>query len=143
MLASLAAVLPSVGLLAIAHALQSVPLLVAGVVITGVAAALGYRGSLQVVNELAPAARRAEVLSAYQIVCFIGNALPVLGVGLLAARFGAAAATAVFATALAALAATAFALDFARGPRVRRACLEPAVRQALPVRRFKWRGGRS
>lgn len=47
MLASLVAILPSVALLAIAHASQSVPLLVAGVVVTGVAAALGYRGSLQ------------------------------------------------------------------------------------------------
>lgn len=65
---------------------------------------------------MAPAARRAEVLSAYQIVCFMGNALPVVGVGLLAAHVGAAAATTVFAIALAALATTAFALDVARDP---------------------------
>ena len=49
----------------------------------GVAAGLGYRGSLQVVNQIAPADKRAAVMSTYFICCFIGNALPVIGVGVL------------------------------------------------------------
>jgi hypothetical protein len=44
---------------------------------------LGYRGSLQVVNQIAPADKRAAVVSSYFICCFIGNALPVIGVGVL------------------------------------------------------------
>jgi hypothetical protein len=48
-----------------------------------VSAGLGYRGSLQVVNQIAPADKRAAVVSSYFICCFTGNALPVIGVGIL------------------------------------------------------------
>jgi hypothetical protein len=53
-----------------------------------VAAGLGYRGNLQVVNQIAPERLRAEVVSSYFICCFIGNALPVIGVGVLSAAAG-------------------------------------------------------
>jgi hypothetical protein len=48
-----------------------------------VAAGLGYRGSLQVVDQSAPAHKRAAVVSSYFVCCFVGNALPVIGVGVL------------------------------------------------------------
>lgn len=35
------------------------------------------------VNQIAPAERRAELVSAFFICCFCGNALPVIGIGLL------------------------------------------------------------
>jgi len=46
----------------------------------GIAAALGYRGGLQMVNQITPGGRRAEVVSAFFICCFCGNALPVIGI---------------------------------------------------------------
>jgi hypothetical protein len=63
----------------------------------GVAAALGYRGSLQVINEIAPSDRRAEVVSSYLLCVFCGNALPVIGVGVLATLASPAVASLAFA----------------------------------------------
>lgn len=85
MLGGLALLLPSLALLVLAQADASMPLLLAGTALSGVAAALGYRGSLQVVNEVTPQDRRSEVVSAYMVVCFFGNSLPVIGVGVLSA----------------------------------------------------------
>ena len=86
MLSGAALLIPGVVLLVAAQTLQSLPILVAGAVVTGIAAALGYRGSLQVINEIAPKAQRAEVISSFAIVCFIGNGVPVIGVGVLSRR---------------------------------------------------------
>jgi hypothetical protein len=36
-----------------------------------------------VVNRIAPAQQRAAVVSSYFICCFLGNALPVIGIGVL------------------------------------------------------------
>jgi MFS family permease len=83
MLCGLALLLPSVALLVLAQATGSMPLLLVGTAIGGVSAALGYRGSLQVINEIAPANQRAEVVSAYFVTGFVGNALPVIGVGVI------------------------------------------------------------
>jgi ABC-type Co2+ transport system permease subunit len=49
------------------------------------------------VNEIAPPARRAEVLSAYFICCFTGNSVPVIGVGVISVLIGPLAASASFA----------------------------------------------
>ncbi|HET8697540.1 MAG TPA: MFS transporter, partial [Gammaproteobacteria bacterium] len=105
---------PSVALLAASHLLGSLPLFLLVSAITGVATALGYRGSLQSVTEIAPPARRAELLSSYQIACFGGNALPVIGVGLLSSRLGAKTATLGLALLVGALAVAALAMDVAR-----------------------------
>jgi hypothetical protein len=56
---------------------------IAATAICAVAAGLGYRGSLQVINEIAPADRRAEVVASYLIRVFCGNALPVIGIGVI------------------------------------------------------------
>jgi hypothetical protein len=45
---------------------------------------LGYRGSLEAATVIAPADRRAEVVSAYFVCGFTGNAVPVIGVGVIA-----------------------------------------------------------
>jgi hypothetical protein len=84
--------------------------------ICGAASGLGYRGSLQVVNEIAPAERRAEVLSAYFICCFTGNSIPVIGVGIITMEAGALAASVSFAvfTVLLAVAALGLSRKYAR-----------------------------
>jgi len=83
MLAALALMIPAVALIVAAQVYASMALMIAATAVCGVAAALGYRGGLQVVNQIAPADRRAEVVSAFFICCFCGNALPVIGIGVL------------------------------------------------------------
>jgi hypothetical protein len=99
--------LPSLLFLGLAEFLASLPLLLLATAIGGVAAALGYRGSLQVVNEIAPTDRRAEVVSAYFAIGFAGNAIPVIGVGVLSSLAGYVVASLAFAVLLAFLAITA------------------------------------
>jgi len=81
--------------------------MLAGTMLSGIAAALSYRGGLGVVTSLAPADRRAELASAYFVCCFLGNALPIVGVGALSERLGPATADRIFAFALSILAAGA------------------------------------
>jgi len=99
--------LPSVGLVVAAQALASRPLLLTAAAFAGVTLALGYQGSLRVVNEIAPDERRAEVASAYFIACFLGNSVPVIGVGLLSTVAGPLTASIVFAVTIAALSVAA------------------------------------
>lgn len=103
MLSALVLLLPSVGLLLAAELARSMPVLAGASALGGIAAGLGYRGSLEVVNEIAPGDRRAEVVSSYLIAVYAGNSLPVIGVGLLAALTGPLAGHAVFAVVVGAL----------------------------------------
>ncbi len=83
MLSALALMVPSVILLVGAQLLEAMTVMIAATALCGVAAALGYRGSLQVVNEIAPDNKRAAVVSSYFVCAFCGNALPVIGVGVI------------------------------------------------------------
>jgi MFS family permease len=96
MRAGLALFIPGAGLLVLSQAVRRLDVLLAASVLAGVAAALGYRGSLARVTELAPDDRRAEVVSTYYLVCFAGNAVPVIGVGLLTRAMGSMIADASF-----------------------------------------------
>jgi len=100
-------VFPAVALLIAAELRRSMTLLMVAAAVGGAAMALSYRGSLQVVNEIAPQEKRAEVVSGYLMMCYLGNSLPVLGVGLLATLLMPATAHGIFAIVVAALAATA------------------------------------
>jgi predicted MFS family arabinose efflux permease len=102
--------LPSVALIVASQAYGSLIGMFAATAFCGAASGLGYRGSLQVVNEIAPAAQRAEVLSAYFICCFTGNSVPVIGVGIITMQAGALAASASFAVLIVLLALAALAL---------------------------------
>ena len=82
MLTALALLWIGLGLLMLAEARHSMALLIAAAIVTGAAQAVGYRGSLQIINEIAPEEQRAEVLSSYLLVNYVGNSLPVM-VGLL------------------------------------------------------------
>jgi len=83
------------------------PMLAVAAAVGGAAMALSYRGSLQVVNEIAPQEKRAEMVSSSLMVCYLGNAIPVLGVGLLATDLSAPTAHVLFAIVVAGLAVTA------------------------------------
>jgi MFS family permease len=109
MLGGLALLPACVALLLLAQALGSMAILLAGTTLTGIAAALGYRGSLQVVNQIAPADRRAEVVSSYLVACYVGNSLPVIGVGIVATVVDPVTASVAFAVTIAFLALAALA----------------------------------
>ncbi|MBV9556346.1 MAG: MFS transporter [Pseudolabrys sp.] len=114
MLWALALLIPSAPLVVAAQYWASLPVMLIGTAFCGVSSALGYRGSLQVVNEIAPADRRAEVVSAYFVACFSGNSIPIIGVGILSALVDPVIATAALAAmiALFALAAIPLALKY-------------------------------
>jgi hypothetical protein len=91
-------------------------MMIAATSVCGVSAGLGYRGGVQVVNEIAPEDRRAEVVSSFFICCFIGNALPVIGVGIITAYSTMTLASAIFAgmIALFAVVALAFGVKYTK-----------------------------
>jgi MFS family permease len=111
MLWGLALLIPALALLVVAFQSHSLPLLLTGAALGGGAAALGYRGSLQIVNQIAPENRRAEVVSAYLMFCYAGVFLPVIGIGLLSALETPAFAEEIFAVVIAAFALLAIAVD--------------------------------
>jgi MFS family permease len=103
MLISTAMLLIGLALLVAAEHLRSMPMLIIATVTSGGATALGYRCSLQIVNEIAPPAQRAELVSSYLLVCYTANSLPVIGVGLLSLAVSAVSAHLAFAVLLALL----------------------------------------
>ena len=108
MLCALALMPPSVVLIVSAQVLESMLIMVAATALCGVTTGLGYRGSLQVVNEIAPEDRRAEVASSYFVCGFCGNALPVVGIGVLSTLTNSTAASIAFAAMLIVFAPAAF-----------------------------------
>ena len=69
-------------------------------------------------NQLAPAKQRAEIASSYFVACFVGNSLPVIGIGRLTVTLGSVAAIAIFAAIIAAVALGALvSLEYALPPR--------------------------
>jgi MFS family permease len=107
MLSALALLLPAVWLLVGAEVVHSLPLLLFAAALCGVAGGLGYRGSLEVINRIAPADQRSEVVSSYLIALFAGNSVPVIGIGVLAATATPLVAHVTFAAVITALAGIA------------------------------------
>lgn len=112
MLWGLGLLIPALALLVLASEARSLPILLIGAGVGGAASALGYRGSLQLVNTIAPEDRRAELVSTYLIFCYSGVSLPVIGIGLLSAAETPAIADASFAMVIAAFALAAIVVDF-------------------------------
>ena len=83
--------------------------LIVGTAIAGVCTGLGYFGNLAVINRIAPDAQRAEVTSTFFVMCFLGNSLPVIGVGLIASASSSMVASAVFACVITGFAIVALA----------------------------------
>jgi MFS family permease len=107
MLSALTLLLPAVWLLVAAEVGQSLPMLLAAAALGGITGGLGYRGSLEVINRIAPADRRGEVVSSYLVALFAGNSVPVIGIGLLTAAASAFLAHVTFAAVITALAGIA------------------------------------
>ncbi|HEY7669484.1 MAG TPA: MFS transporter [Hyphomicrobium sp.] len=114
MLCGLALLIPSLVLIVVAFQSHSLPLLLSGAALGGGAAALGYRGSLQIVNQIAPDNRRAEMVSTYLMFCYAGVSLPVVGIGFLSAIETPALAEEIFAAVIAGIALLAIAVDVCR-----------------------------
>ena len=91
----------------LAEITQSLPLALLAAAAGGVAGGLGYRGSLEVINRIAPKDRRSEVVSSYLIALFAGNSVPVIGIGLLAAATDSIVAHVTFAAVITVLAGIA------------------------------------
>lgn len=117
MLSTLVLLLPSVAVLLFAELAHSMLALILATAIGALCWALGYRGSLQVVNEIAPSDRRAEVASTYYIVGFIGNSIPVIGVGLITAIASPRIASLTFGCTIAAFAVAALLHEARRSKR--------------------------
>jgi predicted MFS family arabinose efflux permease len=100
---------PALALLVAAEAWHALVPLIVATLLAGMAAALGYRGSLEAVNAMAPMQQRGEVVSSYLVVCYLGNSLPVIGIGCLAIWTGAFVAHFAFAAVIAVLALAALA----------------------------------
>jgi MFS family permease len=107
MLWSLGLIIPAAAAAVIAQVAASLWVMLVATCVVGVSTGLGYRGSLQVVNQIAPEDERAAVVSSYFICCFIGNALPVIGVGVLSTLTSMTVADIAFACTIAAFAAVA------------------------------------
>jgi MFS family permease len=107
LLVSTIALLIGLALLIIAEHQRSMALLALATIMSGAAMAIGYRCSLEIVNEITPEANRAEVVSSYLFMCYAGNSLPVIGVGLLSVATGSATAHLSFAILLGVLAVIA------------------------------------
>jgi MFS family permease len=63
-------------------------LLVLAIFIAGYGNGLSYLAGLNIVNTIAPPDHRAETLSAFLVVCYLGFSLPALGVGVAADYVG-------------------------------------------------------
>ncbi len=104
MMWSLALMIPATTAVTAAQVCASLWGMLAATAVVAAAAGLGYRASLQVVNQIAPADRRAAVVSSYFICCFVGNALPVIGIGVLSSLTSSATADVAFSGMIAAFA---------------------------------------
>jgi len=93
---SLAALIVGVIALVAAQALASLALLLVSTVVGGMASGLGYRATLQEVNDLSSSENRSKVVSLYMIVLYLGLSVPVLGVGFLGSYAGSLMANATF-----------------------------------------------
>jgi MFS family permease len=112
LLLATATLLIGLGLLVAAERLQSMVMLESATLISGIAIGIGFRASLQIVNEIAPEAHRAEIVSSYLLVCYTANSLPVIGIGLLTLMISVPDAHLAFALLLALLAVIACATDW-------------------------------
>lgn len=117
MLCGLSSIMPSLALLVLAQTYQSLPLLICGTACGGVTVALGHRGALAVVNQIAPPASRAGLASIYFVTCFFGNSLPIMAVGILSTLYDPITATECFAALMIVLAAGGFLSGLRNVPR--------------------------
>ncbi|HEX5289800.1 MAG TPA: MFS transporter [Streptosporangiaceae bacterium] len=115
MLAGLAVFLAALALIVAGLSAASMPLFLAGTVVSGVAFGSVFMGSLAVANRLAPAEIRGQVISTYFVFAYVGLTVPVIAVGFASQAAGDFRATLGCAIALAAV-ALASAVVIRRSP---------------------------
>jgi MFS family permease len=130
MVAGLLVLLPGVALVVSAQAARSLALLGVATMLAGIAWGLAYRGSLEVVNEIAPDDHRAEAVSTFFIACFAGNSVPVIGIGVLSTLTTPLTASITFAATVACFSAAALLWHGAGGQPGRLSGRDPGVRTA-------------
>jgi MFS family permease len=91
------------GLLALALLVESLTMLVASSVVSGVGLGLGIGAGLAAINQRAPVERRGETASSFFVVLYVGLSVPVVGTGLAAHWVGLRAAGVAFSVAVGAL----------------------------------------
>jgi MFS family permease len=131
-LTALLLLVPSVWIVVGAELAHSLALLVFAAALGGLAGGLGYRGSLEVINRIAPADRRSEVVSSYMVALFAGNSLPVIGIGTLSAAGSPLNAHMIFAAVLTALAGIALLTGLKFAPPAEPAAQDPGSGFARP-----------
>jgi MFS family permease len=131
-LTALLLLVPSVWIVVGAELAHSLALLIFAAALGGLAGGLGYRGSLEVINRIAPADRRSEVVSSYMVALFAGNSLPVIGIGLLSAAASPLTAHVIFAAVLTALAGIALLTGLKFAPPAEPAAQDPGSGFARP-----------
>lgn len=99
---ALCAMAAGIVLIAVAGALASLPLLVAASLLAGAGQGTAFRTAFNDMALAVEPARHAQVISTVYVVTYLGSALPVLGLGLVAGAIGLPAAVAWFAAVLAA-----------------------------------------
>lgn len=85
----------------------SLGLFVAGIVLGGLGVGLAFRAALALVGQLAPEDQRAEVVSAFFVLAYLGITVPVIGIGILTTLASTLVAAATFAGVVTTLAAGA------------------------------------
>jgi MFS family permease len=76
------------GLLVLGLRLGQLAVFVAGTVSAGAGVGLVMMGALATVNRIAPPEHRGEIVSAFFVVCYVGLAVPALGVGIASQHVG-------------------------------------------------------
>ena len=87
-----------------------------GSLLAGAGSGMAFMGSLAMVNHVAPPGRRAEVVSAWNLIGYVGLSAPVIGVGLLTGVTGLRDAAGIFTAGVVALSAVTI-LAVALSPR--------------------------
>src|SRR5262249_11693622 len=90
-------------MLALAGSVSSLILLLAATVVAGIGQGLVFLAGLTAINHGAPSDRRANVLSSFYVINYLGLGLPVIGVAILAGSTGLLAAVQYFACVVAVL----------------------------------------
>jgi MFS family permease len=110
MLGGLTIFLAALALIIAGLSAASLPVFLAGTVVSGVATGAVFMGSLAVANRLAPAEIRGEVISTYFVFAYVGLTVPVIAVGFGSQAFGDFRATLSCAVVLAAIALVSMAV---------------------------------
>lgn len=131
-LGGLGLILTGFVLLIVAGSAASLALLLAATLTAGVGQGLAFLAAITGVNEIAPPERRADVLSSFYVVTYLGTGVPVIGVGFLATAIGLLTAVQYCAAVVAGACLAAVATQFVRQTRTNKHAHIPAQPTAKP-----------